>query len=203
MTLTINVSKQCFPVWIILHYTYWHNVAVQFRKCHIVTALKNQFKWSFNLFLSSIYCLYSQSRSIYSFLTEKKQLGQITENIALFGLIKCGFFLCLKTFTTHVKHSSIGLVHSAHTHPCSSLTDIEILRLCPRTWRAVRMSAHWTISPRGPPFRTLGLKTSPDSSVRKPTWTRIWRRTGTHCGRVILRGEALQQSWSNNLYKRI
>lgn len=35
------------------------------------------------------------------------------------------------------------------------------------------MSAHCTISPSGPPFSTLGLKTSPDSSVRKPTCTRI------------------------------
>lgn len=38
-----------------------------------------------------------------------------------------------------------------------------------------RMSAHCTISPSGPPFSTRGLKTSPDSSVRKPMWIRIWR----------------------------
>lgn len=75
------------------------------------------------------------------------------------------------------------------TYPCSSLRENEILRLCPSTWRAVRMSAHCTISPRGPPFSTLGLKTSPDSSVRKPTWTRIWmqeeeeesQRTAAQC----------------------
>lgn len=62
------------------------------------------------------------------------------------------------------------------THPCSSLTETEILRLCPSTWRAVRISAHCTISPSGPPFSTLGLNTSPDSSVRKPTWIRTWER---------------------------
>lgn len=42
------------------------------------------------------------------------------------------------------------------------------------------MSAHCTISPSGPPFRTLGLKTSPDSSVRKPTWTRIYTEEEEH-----------------------
>lgn len=62
------------------------------------------------------------------------------------------------------------------THPCSSFRDTEIFRLCPSMWRAVRISAHCTISPRGPPFNTLGLKTSPDSSVRNPTWTSIWNR---------------------------
>lgn len=54
------------------------------------------------------------------------------------------------------------------THLCSSFSDTVTLRLCPRRKRAARMSAHCTISPRGPPFSTRGLKTSPDSSVRKP-----------------------------------
>lgn len=62
------------------------------------------------------------------------------------------------------------------SYPCSCLTETEIFRLWPSVWRTVSMSAHCTISPRGPPFSTLGLKTSPDSSVRKPTWTRIWNQ---------------------------
>lgn len=61
------------------------------------------------------------------------------------------------------------------THLCSSFRETVTLRLCPRRKRAARMSAHCTISPSGPPFSTRGLKTSPDSSVRKPIWIKIWR----------------------------
>lgn len=67
------------------------------------------------------------------------------------------------------------------SYPCSCLTETEIFRLWPSVWRTVSMSAHCTISPRGPPFSTLGLKTSPDSSVRKPTWTRIWNQIQDEC----------------------
>lgn len=63
------------------------------------------------------------------------------------------------------------------THLCSSFRETVTLRLCPRRKRAARMSAHCTISPSGPPFSTRGLKTSPDSSVRKPIWIKIWRDT--------------------------
>lgn len=64
------------------------------------------------------------------------------------------------------------------THLCSSFRDTVMCRAWPRMWSVARMSAHCTISPRGPPFSTLGLNTSPDSSVRKPMWTRIWAGGG-------------------------
>lgn len=71
------------------------------------------------------------------------------------------------------------------THLCSSFRETVTLRLCPSTKRAARMSAHCTISPRGPPFSTRGLKTSPDSSVRKPIWIKICRnkQRGQHWGK--------------------
>lgn len=73
----------------------------------------------------------------------------------------------------------------ASTHLCSSLRETVTLRLCPSMKRAARMSAHCTISPRGPPFSTRGLKTSPDSSVRKPIWIKICRdkERGQHWGK--------------------
>lgn len=82
---------------------------------------------------------------------------------------------CCSLAGTHSDHGDVSSCSSRktclryQTHPCSSLRETEIFRLCPSMCRAVRISAHCTISPRGPPFRTLGLKTSPDSSVKNPT----------------------------------
>ena len=88
-------------------------------------------------------------------------------------------------------HVELGLLGQGlpvpSTHLCSSFRDTVIRRPWPRTYRAARMSAHCTISPRGPPFSTRGLNTSPDSSVRKPMWTRICGGTGgQHRGAAAL-----------------
>lgn len=108
-------------------------------------------------------------------------------------------------WTTPLKQTSkVSPSWYISTHPCSSLTDMEILRLCPNTWRAVRMSAHWTISPRGPPLRTLGLKTSPDSSVRKPTWMRICRREEkkvAYCGSSEVNVDRLEDITRSNAWR--
>lgn len=79
-----------------------------------------------------------------------------------------GQSLALTTCTMPWFHRTLGLEGTHGTNLCSSFSETVTFRLCPSRKRAARMSAHCTISPKGPPFSTRGLKTSPDSSVRKP-----------------------------------
>lgn len=96
---------------------------------------------------------------------KRSRVLQLSENV----LERAGTHSAINRLETfpHAGPEKKGLRYQ--THPCSSLRETETFRLCPSVCRAVRISAHCTISPRGPPFRTLGLKTSPDSSVKNPT----------------------------------
>jgi hypothetical protein len=55
---------------------------------------------------------------------------------------------------------------------CRCWNSYEIVNLCPKRYRDVMRSAHWTSSPRGPPWNAFSAKWNPESLEMNPRYSR-------------------------------